>query len=586
MSENYESKIYESLKIPDRQQNQGSGVLRTSQNKPAEPESPLSDGMFYEIEYDSHPIPGVGRFVRKPQQIERTTNSADSAEKDEIRALFDQMRDIARAYRSAHDYSRFFDRRVALDTAAIFYKQGMFMKDFSDNFPENAPFSQYYPYYQMMGYKQLRTYFTWRTEVRKGNVADTSLSYAFLYIYELLSNIGVNDPQEGLEKLMFFWKAFRTYNKAIDRYVLKWLKDYHIYYELPLSFKEFVKENNLTDHYPGIVDSDDTFDLFCAVSKYDIRKSTFFTDDKKELIIGCFNFVTCILRQIFIEIGTQFDSSIFQPTKRLAAWTPFGGALFYDWLRQRDRKIVLSENEIYVCSQNRWAYSTVITSESGRHLIGYVMKQMEAALRKVTKYKYKLSANINNVTHPVVNKLKDAGLSLEGIINDAVAEYYREATKTVVKVDFERLSIIREEALVTQEKLTVEEQEALGSQEEQADQEEQMDQEEHSFPVSAPSSFPIASPQDVPVYDDEPAPVYDEWEGLKNALTETETEALRVVLHGEMGIKKFADECGIMLEVLADGINEKAMDYIGDSLLDEDFILYDDYIDHVKEMVG
>jgi len=40
-----------------------------------------------------------------------------------------------------------------------------------------------------------------------------------------------------------------------------------------------------------------------------------------------------------------------------------------------------------------------------------------------------------------------------------------------------------------------------------------------------------------------------------------------------------------MLEVLADGINEKAMDYIGDNLMDDDFVLYDDYINQVKELI-
>ena len=40
-----------------------------------------------------------------------------------------------------------------------------------------------------------------------------------------------------------------------------------------------------------------------------------------------------------------------------------------------------------------------------------------------------------------------------------------------------------------------------------------------------------------------------------------------------------------MLEVLVDGINEKAMDFIGDNLLDEEFVLYDDYKEQVKELI-
>jgi len=42
--------------------------------------------MFYEIEYDSSPYPGVGKFVLKPQP-----QKIGEPEKDEIRELFGQM---------------------------------------------------------------------------------------------------------------------------------------------------------------------------------------------------------------------------------------------------------------------------------------------------------------------------------------------------------------------------------------------------------------------------------------------------------------------------------------------------------------
>ena len=134
------------------------------------------NGLFYEIEYDSVPVPGVGKYVLKSQKIEEP-------EKDEIRELFYQMRDISRNHRSKYDFSRFFDRRVQNDNAIIFYEQGLFMKDFEDDYAGNTQLSQYFPNYQMMGYEQLRTYFTWRTRVRKENIVNTSLAYTFLYIY-------------------------------------------------------------------------------------------------------------------------------------------------------------------------------------------------------------------------------------------------------------------------------------------------------------------------------------------------------------------------------------------------------------------
>lgn len=563
-------KKYESFKIPPRQQFLGGGADKEQpQVKTAEPVS-LDECLYYEIEYGSSPFPGVGKYISKSQKIE---------EPKERRDLFGQMREIARVHHSTFDHSRFFDKRVQHNNAVIFYKQGIFMKDFSDNYSGNKELSQYFPCYQMMGYEQLRTYFTWRTEVRKGNVTDISLSYAFLYIYELLGNIGVSDPLDGLNRLMSFWKAFSTYNKSIDKYVLRWLKDYHIYYELPHSFKEFVDKNNLIGYYPNIVDKGDDFDLLCAISKYDIRKSTFFTDDKEMLIKNCFHFVINKLRQTFVDCGIRFDESIFQPTKKMTEWKPFKDALFYQWMKQADRQIVLSENEIYMCSNNKWAFNKVITSENSRQLIGYIMKQMEASLRKVTNYKFKLSANVDGVTHEAISKLKKAGISLEIIVSDAVIQFYKEATKTVVTVDQASLSRIRQEAMVTQESLIVPEQE---------------NQFIPVIPVQKQLNLTYTAMQDKSAIQDKQSikspetpstPVTDAWESLKNVLTEIEIKALSVVLRGEMELKKYANECGIMLEVLVDGINEKAMDFISDNLLDEDFVLYTDYKEQVKELI-
>ena len=77
----------------------------------------------------------------------------------------------------------------------------------------------------------------------------------------------------------------------------------------------------------------------------------------------------------------------------------------------------------------------------------------------------------------------------------------------------------------------------------------------------------------------------DSWGELWSILSEVERQALSMALKGEADIKGFADSCGVMLEVLLDGINEKAMDLVGDSLLDDEFTIYDDYMEQVKRMV-
>jgi protoporphyrinogen oxidase len=139
---------------------------------------------------------------------------------------------------------------------------------------------------------------------------------------------------------------------------------------------------------------------------------------------------------------------------------------------------------------------------------------------------------------------------LDAAIEKAVAAYLREKNRTVVNVDAESLKRIRLEALDTQDKLIVPEEELYDLPEE---------------PETALPTLP------------------EGWDGLRTALTDTELNAVRLALKGG-DVKAFADANGVMLEVLVDGINEKAADHIGDSLLELDGI-YDEYKNKAAEMV-
>ena len=173
------------------------------------------------------------------------------------------------------------------------------------------------------------------------------------------------------------------------------------------------------------------------------------------------------------------------------------------------------------------------------------------------------------------------------IHTDAVKEFYREETRTVVKIHPGALEKIREEAYATQEKLIVPEdmtgdgmpvnicREIPGTEEHReetgkAGAGQGLAQEETSSSVFFQESQPQAG---------------DIWQELWAALTETERKGLQLIQQGGTDLKTFSDERDIMLEVLIDGINEKAVDFVGDSLLDQEAAVYDDYIVQVKGMV-
>jgi len=534
---------FQASPIPSREQ---LAANQTSGQKP-QATAELDLASFVEIEMGS-----TKPASPSPTPVALPTDRPIDKVADEKRTLFYSMRQIAK------------DTTAYADHSKIFYEQALFMRDFEDNFTNSIPFSSYFPYYQRMGYDQLRTYFTWRTKVRKGIISPTSTSYAFLYIYELLNQIGVMNPEDGLDKLMIFWQTFRTSTDALDQYVLQWLKDYHIYYPLPHSFREFAMKQQLIAHYPTVFGYDsgkeDSFELFADISKYNIKKSIFYKDENKDLINDSFYFVLTRFRGHFQSQGQCFEDLIFYPLSKVVTWTPFKRALFYPAKNQSEREVSLTQKEVYNYKGNRWQYKSVMLADHGRLLVGYIMKEMECSLRKVVKFKYKLTANVNVCDKNTLAKFEQLGISLPEFIQACVEEFYAESTRKIISVDAGNLQQIRKDALQTQEKLIVPEE----------------DESAIRMPEKPVSQAIVATPL-----------ASDSWSELKAALTDIEIEAVRLLLDGR-SIKEFALQKMIMLEVLIEGINDKGMDFIGDALLELDdvVIIYDEYREKLMEMVS
>ena len=294
------------------------------------------------------------------------------------------------------------------------------------------------------------------------------------------------------------------------------------------------------------------------------------------------------LSVLMAENGASLEDSIFQPMKSMAIWQPFKDSLFFPWNSQSDKTVMISPKEMYVCSHNSWGVSKVITTERGKKLLGYIFKQTEAVLRRLTGYKHKLKADAELLTHEAVQMLLNAGSSIEKLVTGTVTAVYREATKTVVKVDVGNLQKIREEAYITQEKLTVPEEEEWSFAVRQSVQEASAEEdllEEIAEQKPQEESVPKAETEEcVLISVHSPEMPSGPWAELKQALNSVELQALGILLEGA-DFKSFADSQGVMVEVLADGINEKAMDFIGDGLMDEEFVLYEDYIEEVRKLV-
>lgn len=160
-----------------------------------------------------------------------------------------------------------------------------------------APFESYWPTYEAMSSQQLAWYFYWRGQFREGHLIDTSLSYLFVHIYELINQIGVNDAEHGYRELMRLWLGYRLTFPELDDYLTPWIADYLSVNRLPHDPLElygypdqtfdYVRKHAdilLTLHLRQRDDRQLSLPLIDALTDHRIERSSFYEGENIELL--------------------------------------------------------------------------------------------------------------------------------------------------------------------------------------------------------------------------------------------------------------------------------------------------------------
>jgi len=468
---------------------------------------------------------------------------------DPIREKFYAMRDIAPV--NPNEWSN----------AKLFYRQGKFMEGFADDYEKNVHLSMYLPTYQRLGYEQLRTYFTWRTKVRQGHFPqDISLTYIFLYIYELLNGIGVDQPAEGLDKLITLLFAYKESFTAIAKRIPQWIKDYFVYYPLPFTLKEFIEKSKLEDLFSEVYlfdfEQKITLGNWLNISNYNITDTEFY-QEHHEIMNIVFTKTMKALYQYSAEKGVNI-ADIFYLKTDIDNWRPFSGAVFYPQQRGEDKEVKISPTNVYTLRNGLWRTTMFIPFKNTGDLVAFFVKFVEIKLRAGMKQKRLPAVGVRR-QESTASRFYELGLDFdlfcktaEAIINKTYSDYIRQKNQIVVNVERKNLNRIREEAEETQEKLIVEELPEV---------------------IMPTQTTPIVAP----------IAAKSPWAAFKSMLIEEELNALK----NPTDANNFCIQNGLMLEILADSINEKAMDTIGDNILEvtDGLEIYDEYKQDVMELL-
>lgn len=493
-----------------------------------------------------------------------------------------------------------------LSEAELFYRQGLLMADFEDDCPYNGTFKSYFPTYNAMSDRQLRGYFTWRAQVRRGTVEETSTSFAFLYLYELICGIGVDNPLDGFNKIKAFWDVYRAFEPGIDRFARVWLQDYAVFHGLDPKLlrdsKTVMFDNALIELRHAARDlvpapapsgqtpkrrktSEPTLPLppdeareerlmaaINALSTYNLSNSRLDRCHHRDLRhVACAVYVR-MARYYDTHRKTGIVASLFGEETAMP-YTMFASAVFFAPERHEDCEYRLDPIHIYRCQNGFWECMRIHGSRQKSSKLGEMMRACDQRLRLAL-----------DLTHPL--KEEKVPKYLAKIIDDEIVawlSWYAAHQPIKIDIDLSKLGHIRSAAAQTREALLIDEEreddvpaEAEATLVEQPNTESAPGMtaepgemttrhDEPDEPTVSTEEFGVVAPLLVPV----PAPVTPAPTEAANKLAPAAAAYLCALLEQNTAQTASAvKRSGQSEDMLVDTINEALFDLVGDTVIE------------------
>ncbi len=412
-----------------------------------------------------------------------------------------------------------------------FYVFGKQMEKYEDDFCYHGTFFRYFPSYQAMSNEQLRGYFSWRTKTRKGQIEKTSLSFVYVYLYELMNQIGVDSNLDGYEKLTNFLKVYRLLDERIINPLTNWIKDYVIYYHLnPLLLKDLEDplEKNLQILYFGDASLKQQFEAIDCMSTYSLKNSKIYQlypEKVQQIVVLSYQ----TLKKYYQEKKKiSFFEKLFKKKKQKRIYL-FQEALFYP-LKKENEPYVANELTTYFYQNHQWFKEGYETKKSKD--LGYFCLTIEGLLKNQEGLENK------NLTYHIP-------LEMVKKIKQVIEQYEKMKKKANIVIRPSALNQIRQNALKTFQSLVTK---------------EELEEE----------------------------PILQNTIVEEGSFTQDEKMFLSLILK-QQDYHTFVKEKKGMCSLLVEQINEKCFEHFQDNVLeinDADVVtIIEDYLDELKGMI-
>lgn len=529
---------------------------------------------------------------------------------------------------SCYDYNDYHSAQQAL----LFYKKALFMADAEDDFKyKDNTYCNYYcnSTFEYMDLREKRKYFSWRTRIRKGEHIKAKPQYVLVYLSELINNIPQkNNSKERFDYFLDFVVNIDSYmiNGEYYNYLIKeWLISFYVLNDVPYSKYEFnsmlperyrCTENEFCNISPSMKYSESK-ELLNRYSNYKFLNSIFYESEYGYLLPEAIDYVFKTVEEYLKKFSINWFDAVFNSIKyEKTNWYPYQNLTFYVGEQIPDKEVELVNGEKYIIKDGkgyRLFYGYNPNPYSGA--IAYTIKIIENELRKALGFRAKLRPSSNIVTEnyyyspSLIKKYgkrlirfcseeykklveestveffdstgidrmimsKSYQLKKEKAKQKATAESAQAPAPIVLEIDRSKFESIRKVSEEIQSALIIDDDDSLSSD----NNIQSIDS--NSVESETEEKSRMASDE----FDSD-----NEYVMFINSLSSLEKQVLEIVVYADPeslnNLNQLAISNNDMLEAVIDRINEKALEYIDDNVIDfsEAPVVYEEYSEEVKK---
>ena len=522
--------------------------------------------------------------------------------------------------------------------AQLFYKQALFMANVEDDYKgKDNSYPSWHSTFEWMDLQEKRTYFTWRTHIRKGEYIKAKPQYIFIYLSELINNIPYDENTE--KRFDYFLKFVTNLELYIDdsytyyyRYEInEWLISFYVLNDISYSKYEF--NQRLPDEYrykkneyyyiPKSQKYSESKELLNRYSNYKFLSSIFYESEYGYLLLEAIDYVFRAVEDYLKKFRIIWFDAIYNSIEyEKTEWHPYKNLTYYPGAQISDREVELVNGDKYIIKDGK-GYKLYHGYNPNPYsgAIAYTIKIIENELRKALGFRAKLHPNSSTVTS---NYYYDPRLikKYEKRLNKFCSEDYRRMVEeksveffdstgiermvmsktyqrkkemerqkaekakhkdtakasqrpipVVLEIDRSKFESIRRVSEEIQSALIIEEDNVSS---------DYSSQDTVNSPVTPKMKENHIAVPDATAYD-------NEYLLFINSLSYLEKQTLLIIVDTHPELLKKLNQLAIdnndMLEAVIDRINEKALNYIADNVIEfsEVPVVYEDYIEELKK---